>query len=53
MVFLTETHCTKEQHESLAKSVGMQHAAHFDKVGLEGGLALLWDDTVRVSVRDT
>ena len=52
MVFLTETHCNSEQHKSLARAVGLPHIEAFDRVGLAGGVALLWDDSLTINIRD-
>ncbi|XP_061999325.1 uncharacterized protein LOC133716660 [Rosa rugosa] len=52
LVVLSETHCTKEQHQSLRRSIGLPHIAHFDCVERAGGLALLWDDSISVRVQD-
>ncbi|XP_024196036.1 uncharacterized protein LOC112199223 [Rosa chinensis] len=51
-VFLSETHCTKEQHKSLPRSVGLQNIIHFDRVDRASGLAFLYDDSISVNVRD-
>ena len=52
MVFLFETKCTLRQHESLQRAIGLPHMAHFDRVERAGGLALLWDESVKVDVKD-
>ncbi|PRQ37048.1 putative endonuclease/exonuclease/phosphatase [Rosa chinensis] len=52
LVFLSETHCTKQQHKTLLRLVGLPHIAHFDRVDRAGGLALMWDDSISVQVRD-
>lgn len=51
LVFLSETHCTRSQHGTLPRALGLPHIAHFDRVNRAGGLALLWDDSLVVSVR--
>lgn len=53
LVFLCETHCFKQQHETLPKALGLPHLACFDRVNQSGGVALLWDDSVTVHVRKT
>lgn len=53
LVFLCETHCSKQQHETLPKALGFPHLARFDRVNQDGGVAMLWDDTISVHVRKT
>ncbi|KAL6214412.1 hypothetical protein ACLB2K_013846 [Fragaria x ananassa] len=52
IIFLSDTHCTNKQHLSLQKAIGFPHIACYDRVDGSGGLALLWDDLIKVSVRD-
>ncbi|KAK9942370.1 hypothetical protein M0R45_008039 [Rubus argutus] len=51
LVFLSETHCTKAQHTTLPKALGLPHMVHFDRINQAGGVAMLWDDSVIVNVR--
>ncbi|KAL6175963.1 hypothetical protein ACLB2K_052601 [Fragaria x ananassa] len=51
MVFLSETLCTTRQHASLRRAIGFPYMVCFDRVDHAVGLALLWEDSIRVSVR--
>ena len=51
LVFLSETHYTKRQHETLPKALGFLHIVHFDCINQSGGVALLWDDSVTLQIR--
>ncbi|KAL6211587.1 hypothetical protein ACLB2K_016811 [Fragaria x ananassa] len=52
MFFQSETHCTNSQHLSIQAALEFPNIECFDRVDRAGGLALLWDDSSRVSVRD-
>lgn len=43
--------CTKQQHETLPKALGFSNLARFDRVDRAGGVALFWDDSVSIQVR--
>lgn len=52
LVFLSETHCARNQHKTLSRALGLPHSVSFDRVNRAGGLALLWDESLVVNVRD-
>ncbi|KAL6203228.1 hypothetical protein ACLB2K_026931 [Fragaria x ananassa] len=51
MIFLSETHCTSVQHNSLKKAIGLPNMIQVEREERSGGLVLLWDETMQVSLR--
>lgn len=44
-------HCTRAQHKTLPHALGLPHVVHFDRVNRARGVALLWDDSIQINVR--
>ncbi|KAL6134521.1 hypothetical protein ACLB2K_066752 [Fragaria x ananassa] len=51
MIFLSETHCTAVQHNSLKKAIGLPNMIQVERKERAGGLVLLWNETMQVSLR--
>jgi hypothetical protein len=49
-VFISEAQQQKERVSNIRLRIGMNHNFAMDGVGKGGGLALFWDDSIKVTI---
>jgi hypothetical protein len=50
IVFISDTRMSGSRVSNLRWSLGLRHCLSVDSVGLSGGLALFWDESINVTL---